>query len=299
MNTNTQTGFKQPQTGLERTQTDSIQEYSNTYPKLLQTLPPEMQTTLMAALTQLPDGLGSHSLDAVVHGRVNSLAKSLSISRKNAYEQFSQNLKAIALTYFGAANTLDAVISECFASMEAAFSQIGLCELRDAHRFAAKTGKYQAFNGMYTVNLFHEIMNEWRYKRQALLHAYDSTMAKQIQVEAEETERKRERFKAQTIDWFETEKAAMNIKTWEDVPIYYANVLVEAGLTGSKDGELWKQAGLAAERQMKREAEGYKEKGRYEKAKELMKLFEKRDKSLHDRAVDNYKKMLVFKAIKG
>jgi hypothetical protein len=238
-------------------------------------------------------------IQVAVNGRTHSVSKRRDVNDRAAYTEFSVELFGIAHLYFGAANTPDTIIAECYRLMLKNHATTGIGELRQAHELATKTGKFQAFNGMYTVNLFNEIMHLYASTRNKLLMAYDSTLSKADEAEKAENEAKKAAFRKQAIEWYEAAKADKSIRSWRDIPTYYANEICASCYIAPGDEALKQKAIEAFKAEQAGEADRLRYEGMREKAKNLMAALERMGKSELDMAKLIYRRMLVFNRMKG
>jgi hypothetical protein len=174
----------------------------------------------------------------------------------------------------------------------------GIGELRQAHELATKAGKLQAFNGMYTVNLFNEIMHSYTSTRNKLLMAYDTALLKADEAEKAENEAKKAAFRKQAIEWYKAAKHDKSIRSWRDIPTYYANEICASGYIAPGDEALRQKAIEAYKQEQVAEAERLRHEGLREKAKNLMAALERMGKSELDMAKLIYRRMLVFNRMK-
>ena len=238
-------------------------------------------------------------IQIAVNGRSFSVSKRSEVNERAAYTEFSVELLSIAHLYFGAANTPDTIIAECYRLMLKNHPTAGINELRQAHELATKTGKFQAFNGIYTVNLFNEIMHAYTSTRNKLLMAYDNALSKADEAEKAENEAKKAAFRKQAIEWYEAAKADKSIRSWRDIPTYYANEICASGYIAPGDEALKQKAIEAFKAEQAAEADRLRYDGMREKAKNLMAALERMGKSELDMAKLIYRRMIVFKRMKG
>jgi hypothetical protein len=169
-----------------------------------------------------------------------------SIPESKARVQFNAMMISIVTAYFGAdKNTPDLVYAECFSRMIKDYSNISLEEVREAHAEAAKgTDKFsvKAFGGIYTANIFTEVMHVWKQKRSKIIAAIKAAEAKQPEIEAAELNRKKEQFTQYCKDWLTKELLNRTAKHWSDLSLGVCQELIDSKVIKGNRKDLWKDS---------------------------------------------------------
>jgi len=187
-------------------------------------------------------------------------------------------------------------VIECYKNFLKQHPTMGIEEIMEAHTVATATNR-QAYFGYYTVNIFNEIMHAYVAHRNKILKAYDDTMAERDRLEAEETEKRKEEFRQQTIDWFNRQRSICSLKSWRDIPIYFARELYMMDKVGRGEMEIQARAKVEAQKQVEAEAMQTRKDGDRIKAKQLIDSIAQKDVTFIDRCRNIYVQMLTWKAI--
>jgi hypothetical protein len=159
-----------------------------------------------------------------------------------ARRKFYEVLTVIIQVYFGAdKNTPDSVFSECFDRMVKDYGNISIEEVREAHAESSKNA-LKAFGGMYTVNMFSEIMYAWKQKRSKILAAIDNIDKVNEVDEAAELESKKQQFTQYCKDWLTNELKIKSIKQWSELSLGICQELIDSGTVKGNRPDLWKQS---------------------------------------------------------
>ena len=169
-----------------------------------------------------------------------------SIPEAKAKIQFNAMMISIVTAYFGAdKNTPDLVYAECFSRMMKDYSNISIEEVREAHAESAKgTDKFslKAFGGIYTANIFTEVMHQWKQKRSKIIAAIKEAESKQPEIEALELNRKKEQFTQYCKDWFSKQLSNRTAKHWTDLSLGICQELIDSGIVKGNRVDLWKHS---------------------------------------------------------
>jgi hypothetical protein len=159
-----------------------------------------------------------------------------------ARRKFYEVLTVIIQVYFGAdKNTPDSVFSECYDRMIKDYGNISIEEVREAHAESSKNA-LKAFGGMYTVNMFSEIMYAWKQKRSKILAAIDNIDKVNEVDEAAELESKKQQFTQYCKDWLTNELKIKSIKQWSELSLGICQELIDSGTVKGNRPDLWKQS---------------------------------------------------------
>ena len=170
-----------------------------------------------------------------------------------ARRKFYEVLTVIIQVYFGAdKNTPDSVFNECFDRMIKDFGSISIEEVREAHAESAKNA-LKAFYGMYTVNMFSEIMYAWKQKRSKILAAIDHIDKVNEVDEAAELESKKQQFTQYCKDWLTNELKIKSVRQWSELSLGICQELISSGTVQGNRPDLWKQSGELTVKQYENE----------------------------------------------
>lgn len=255
-----------------------------------------MKRYLNSRLTLLQVDRGMNSLDVVVQGRNKPVSMVYAADKQLCWDRFQKLLNKIALVYFGAQNTPEDVIIECYKNFLRQHPTMGIEEIREAHNLATASAQ-KAYSGYYTVNIFNEIMHAYVAHRNKILKAYDDTLGERDRLEAEETEKRKEEFRQQTIDWFNRQRSICSLKSWRDIPIYFARELYMMDKVGRGQMDIQARAKEEAKKQVEAEAMQTRQDGDRIKAKQLIDSIAQKDVTFIDRCRNIYVQMLTWKAI--
>lgn len=278
-NTDTQTGLQQHKTGLNETLPNT------NAPSQLQAVNNSIITTKQSS-TELSD-LNAIILEA---NRLNIEAQPHQVALLQYHRQFPirsvkpslaqgkffEILTVIVEVYFGAdKNTPDTVFAECFDRMIKDYGQISLEEVREAHAEASKNA-FKAFGGIYTVNMFSEIMHLWKQKRNKILAAIDKIERTDEVKEAELTEAKKVEFNKYCNDWLTSQLLNRTVKSYHELNLGLCNELIQSGVVKGQRKDLWDKAKVEAVKQLEQERdEAMFNKGDYDKVKAYNSILQK------------------------
>ncbi len=137
------------------------------------------------------------------------------------------------------------------------YPNISLSELDEAHADAIVGDNkidIRAFGGVYTVNIFSEVMHRWKLKRNRILAAIIEYEQKdKPQIDQAVLEQKRSAFRQQVIDWFESEVTAPTVTDWKQLNQAFCNELIEAKYIPLQNAQLWADAKAETTEQVKHE----------------------------------------------
>lgn len=296
-NTDMQTGWQPHKIGQNETQSNtSLELASNNSVEVLRNFTDEMKRFLSSRLTLLQVDRGMSSLDVVIQGRNKPVAMMYQADKQMCWDRFQKLLNKIALVYFGAQNTAEDVIIECYKNFLRQYPTMGIDEIREAHNLQSAS-QQKAYSGYYTVNIFNETMHAYIAHRNKIIKAYDDTIAEKERIEAEETEKRKEEFRQQTLDWFQRQKSICSLKSWQDIPVYFARELYMMDKVGRGEMEIQERAKVEARKQVEAEASQTRMGGDRIKAKKLIDSIAQKDITFIDRCRNIYVQMLTWKAI--
>jgi len=159
-----------------------------------------------------------------------------------ARRKFYEVLTVIIQVYFGAdKNTPDSVFNECFDRMIKDCGSISIEEVREAHAESSKNA-LKAFYGMYTVNMFSEIMYAWKQKRSKIIAAIDNIDKINEVDEAAELESKKQQFTQYCKDWLTNELKIKSVRQWSELSLGICQELIDSGTVQGNRPDLWKQS---------------------------------------------------------
>jgi hypothetical protein len=193
-----------------------------------------------------------------------------------AKRKFFEQLAVIVEAYFGAdKNTPNSVFAECFDRMIKDYGSISLEEVREAHAEASKNA-FKAFGGIYTVNMFSEIMHLWKQKRNKMLAAIDKIERSDEVKEAELTEAKKVEFNKFCNDWLTQQLLNRTVKSYHELNLGICNELIQSGTVKGQRKDLWDKAKVEAVKQLEQERdEAMFNKGDYDKVKAYNSILQK------------------------
>jgi hypothetical protein len=231
-----------------------------------------------------------------------------SIPEAKARIQFNAMMISIVTAYFGAdKNTPDLVYAECFKRMMADYGSISIEEVREAHAEAAKgTDKFsaKAFGGIYTANIFSEVMHIWKQKRSKIVAAIKEAEAKKPEVEAAQLEAKKKEFSKYCNDWLTAQLLNRTVKHWSELSLGVCQELIDSGVVKGSRPDLWKQSAELTVKQFEQE----RDKASYEKDFATFKQMNNVVQSIMDGIVPQdalskrkgiYARLLVFDCIES
>ena len=197
-------------------------------------------------------------------------------SIKDSRAKFNEVMTVIVQAYFGAANNTPlSVYAECFDRMNKDYAAISLEEVREAHAESSKNA-LKAFGGMYTVNMFGEIMHAWKQKRNKLLAAIDAIERNDEVKEAELTELKKVEFSKYCQDWLRLQQVNRTVKSYQELNLGICNELIQSGTVKGQRKDLWEKAKVEAVKQLEQERdEAMFNKGDYDKVKAYNSILQK------------------------
>ena len=236
------------------------------------------------------------SLDVVIQGRNRPVSMVYAADKQQCWDRFQKLLNKIALVYFGAQNTAEDVIIECYKNFLRQYPTMGIDEIREAHNLQSAS-QQKAYSGYYTVNIFNETMYAYVAHRNKLIKAYDDTIAEKERIEAEETEKRKEEFRQQTIDWFNRQRSICSLRSWEEIPVYFARELYMMDMVGRGQMNIQERAKVEAKKQVEAEAHQTRYSGDRLKAKKLIDSIAQKDITFIDRCRNIYVQMLTWNAI--
>jgi hypothetical protein len=198
------------------------------------------------------------------------------MDKTEAKRKFYEKMLVVVEVYFGAdKNTPDSVFNECFNLMLLQHPNISLEEIREAHAEASKNA-LKAFGGIYTVNMFNEIMHAWKQKRNKLIAAIDAIENNAEKQEKDYTEKKRKEFSKYCKDWLTNELLNPTLKHWSELSLGICTELIQQGTVKGNRGDLWNLAKIEAVKQLTVERDdAMYNRGDYSKAKAYQSILDK------------------------
>jgi hypothetical protein len=222
-----------------------------------------------------------------------------------ARRKFYEVLTVIIQVYFGAdKNTPDEVFSECYDRMIKDYGSISIEEVREAHAESSKNA-LKAFGGMYTVNMFSEIMYAWKIKRNKLIAAIDATERSYEVQEQELAEAKRKEFTKYCHDWLTSQKSNPSVKTYAELNLGMCNELIQSGMVKGQRKDLWDKAKVEAVKELESDRDNAMfNKGDYDKVKAFNSILSKITEhnypsDMKGRTEAIYARLLVFDSIEN
>ena len=252
-NTPTPTGSQQPKIGLSEILPNTSEPTSlqvvNNYTTAIKQCSTELNALQGIILEANRTGIEAqpHQVAMLQYHRNFPIKK---MEAQLARRKFYEVLTVIIQVYFGAdKNTPDEVFSECYDRMIKDYGSISIEEVREAHAESSKNA-LKAFGGMYTVNMFSEIMYAWKIKRNKLIAAIDATERSHEVQEEELAEAKRKEFTKYCYDWLTSQQSNPTVKSYAELNLGMCNELIQSGAVQGKRKDLWDKAKSEAIKQL-------------------------------------------------
>lgn len=211
-------------------------------------------TEIAASVTRMGTDTLSHQVSLVMY---HSQFPIRALPEQKAKAQFNAMLLVIITSYFGAdKNTPDMVYAECFNRMIKDYGSISIEEVREAHAEAAKgTDRFsaKAFGGIYTANIFTEVMHAWKQKRSKIIAAIKEAESKKPEIEAAQLESKKKEFSKYCNDWLTSQLLNRTVKHWSELSLGVCQELIDSGVVKGSRPDLWKQSAELTVKQFEHE----------------------------------------------